>query len=139
MLRPEVRLVTWNIWEGGTGRIDAIEGTLRELDPDVIALQEANDRVAVEALAAALDMQLVYGDANSEYAVAWLSRLPIAQSANHRLPVLDKTLLEIEVDGVRLFATHLSAGSDARRRASPQRRDGGDPRGGRRDGRRARR
>ena len=105
-----MRIVTWNIWNGGVGRLDAIERVLRGQDADVVALQEANDRVGVEALAAALDMQLVYGDANSEFAVAWLSRLPISRSENHRLAVLDKTLLEIEVDGMPLFATHLSAG-----------------------------
>jgi len=51
----------------------------------------------------------VWGEANSEFAVAWLSRLPIRRWENHRLPVLDKTLLELDV-GVHLFATHLSAG-----------------------------
>jgi endonuclease/exonuclease/phosphatase family metal-dependent hydrolase len=76
----------------------------------VIALQEANDPAAVAALAASLGMQLVYGDANSAYAVAWLSRLPVTRFENHRLAVLDKTLLEIEVEGLRLFTTHLSAG-----------------------------
>jgi endonuclease/exonuclease/phosphatase family metal-dependent hydrolase len=55
-------------------------------------------------------MQLVYGEANSEFAIAWLSRLPVERSENHRLPVLEKTLLEVEVSGRRLFATHLSAG-----------------------------
>jgi len=55
-------------------------------------------------------MQLFYGEANGDYAVAWLSRLRVTRSENHRLPVLDKTLLEIELDGLRLFATHLSAG-----------------------------
>src|SRR5207245_7826892 len=74
------------------------------------ALQEANDRANAESLAQALGMQLVYGEANSDYAVAWLSRLPVARSENHRLPVLDKTLLEMEVNGLRLFAAHLSAG-----------------------------
>ena len=105
-----MRLVTWNIWNGGEDRVDAIERVLREQDPDVVALQEANDRHAVEHLAASLEMQLVYGEANTEYAVAWLSRLPIAHSENHRLPVLEKTLLEVEVGGRRLFTTHLSAG-----------------------------
>jgi len=52
----------------------------------------------------------VYGEANSEFSVAWLSRLPVARSENHRLPVLEKTLLEVDVGGRRLFATHLSAG-----------------------------
>jgi endonuclease/exonuclease/phosphatase family metal-dependent hydrolase len=55
-------------------------------------------------------MDHVWGEANSPYAVAWMSRAPIERSVNHRLPVLDKTLLGIEVDGRRLFATHLSAG-----------------------------
>jgi exodeoxyribonuclease-3 len=103
-------VLTWNIWNGGDGRLRAIERVLREQDAEVVALQEANDRGAVEGLAAALDLQLVYGEANSEYAIAWLSRLAVSRSANHRLPVLDKTLLEIEVEGLRLFATHLSAG-----------------------------
>jgi exodeoxyribonuclease III len=83
---------------------------LREQDADVVALQEATDRGAVEALGARLAMEVVYGEANSEFAVAWLSRVPIARAENHRLPQLEKTLLEVEVDGTRLFATHLSAG-----------------------------
>jgi exodeoxyribonuclease III len=105
-----LRLVTWNIWNGGEDRLEAIERVLREQDADVVALEEANDRNAVERLASSLQMQAVYGEANSKYAVAWLSRLPIVRSANHRLPVLEKTLLEVEVAGRRLFATHLSAG-----------------------------
>jgi len=105
-----LRLVSWNIWNGGEGRVQAIERVLREQDADVVALQEANDRAAVERLASALEMELVYGEANSEFSVAWLSRLPVARSENHRLPVLEKTLLEVDVGGRRLFATHLSAG-----------------------------
>jgi endonuclease/exonuclease/phosphatase family metal-dependent hydrolase len=55
-------------------------------------------------------MDVVYGEANSEFAVAWLSRVPVARAENHRLPQLEKTLLEIEVHGRRLSTTHLSAG-----------------------------
>jgi endonuclease/exonuclease/phosphatase family metal-dependent hydrolase len=105
-----VRVLTWNIWNGGEGRNDAIQRVLREQDADVVALQEANDRGLVEGLAAALDMELVYGEANGPFAVAWLSRSQVERAQNHRLPVLEKTLLEIEVAGLRLFATHLSAG-----------------------------
>jgi endonuclease/exonuclease/phosphatase family metal-dependent hydrolase len=54
-------------------------------------------------------MHVCWGEANSAYAVAWLSKRP-GRDRNHRLPVLDKTLLELDVAGVRLFATHLSAG-----------------------------
>ena len=105
-----MRVLTWNIWNGGEGRVDAIERVLREQDADVVALQEANDREAIETLGSRLDMEVVYGDANSAFAVAWLSRLPVTGSRNHRLPVLEKTLLEVHVDGMQLFATHLSAG-----------------------------
>jgi endonuclease/exonuclease/phosphatase family metal-dependent hydrolase len=77
-----------------------------------VALLEANSQPAVEALGRALGMAMVYGEANCPYAVAWLSRLPIRSSTNHRLPVLAKTLLEIAVDWdhrpLRLFATHLA-------------------------------
>ena len=41
---------------------------------------------AVESLGARSDMEVVYGEANSEFAVAWLSRLPVARAENHRLP-----------------------------------------------------
>ena len=82
---------------------------MREQDADVVALEEANDRDAVERLGRTLSMHAYWGEANSVYAVAWLSRRA-AQARNHRLPVLDKTLFEIEVGDVRLFATHFSAG-----------------------------
>ena len=54
-------------------------------------------------------MHAYWGEANSPFAVAWLSRSP-GRVTNHRLPVLEKTLLELELEGLRLFATHLSAG-----------------------------
>jgi endonuclease/exonuclease/phosphatase family metal-dependent hydrolase len=105
-----LRVITWNIWNGGEGRLDAIERVLREQDADVIALQEANDREAVDMLGAHLGMTVVYGEANSAFAVAWLSRLPVERAENHRLPQLAKTLLEIEVPGHRLYTTHLIHG-----------------------------
>jgi exodeoxyribonuclease III len=82
---------------------------LRALDADVIALQEANDRAAAERLGSALGMHVFWGEANSPYAVAWLSRGP-AKARNHRLRMLDKTLLELRLGSLRLFTTHLSAG-----------------------------
>jgi endonuclease/exonuclease/phosphatase family metal-dependent hydrolase len=105
-----MKVLSWNIWNGGLGRLDAIEHLLRNEDADVVALQEATDRGAVETLGARLGMEVVYGEANSEFSVAWLSRVPIARAENHRLPQLEKTLLEIELDSRRLFTTHLSAG-----------------------------
>jgi exodeoxyribonuclease-3 len=59
-------------------------------------------------------MELAYGEANSSFAVAWLSALPAQAATNHRLPNLEKTLLEVDLGGVRLFATHLRAGRTER-------------------------
>src|SRR5215472_12703184 len=60
-------------------------------------------------------MSLTFGEANNIYQdhVAWLSRLQVIRTHNHRLPVFAKTLLEIEIlwegASLRLFATHLRA------------------------------
>ncbi|MHB8642766.1 MAG: endonuclease/exonuclease/phosphatase family protein [Gaiellaceae bacterium] len=104
------------MWNGGVDRVDAVERVLRDVDADLVALEEANDRSVVERFAERLGYELVYGEANSEFAVAWLSRLPIERSENHRLPVLAKTLLEIQVGGLRLCATHLVHGDDVAQR-----------------------
>jgi exodeoxyribonuclease-3 len=113
MLVSRLRVMTWNIWNGGEGRLDAIERVIRAQDADVVAVQEANDRGAVEMLGALLGMNVAYGEANSDFAVAWLSRLPIGRAENHKLPQLAKTLLEIEVPGYRLYTTHLVHGRTA--------------------------
>lgn len=91
-----------------------IEAVIRAQRADAVALLEATDRPAVAALAGGLGMELVYGDGNSPFAVAWLSALPIRAATNHRLPILEKTLLELELGSVRLFATHLRAGRTER-------------------------
>ncbi len=106
-----LRIMSYNILLGGEDRIPHITNVIREQKPDVVALLEANDRDNVEQLARELEMQLVFGEANSEFHVAWMSRLPLLHTDNHRLPVLTKTLLEIELQWERrhihLFATHL--------------------------------
>ncbi|HEU5101632.1 MAG TPA: endonuclease/exonuclease/phosphatase family protein [Roseiflexaceae bacterium] len=117
------KVMSYNIENGGVGRLDLLAATIRRQQPDAVALIEANHKHLAETLARQLDLDLVYGEANSQAAIAWLSRLPIVGSQNHRLPILDKTLLEVvvEQDGseLHLFATHLVHG---RTRASAGRR-----------------
>ena len=91
-----------------------IEHVIRAERPDAVALLEANDQPAAVGLAGRLGMELVYGEANSPYAVGWLSALPVVAATNHRLPILEKTLLEIDLGDVRLFSTHLRAGRTER-------------------------
>ena len=92
----------------------AIERVIRGERADVVALLEATDPQAVAGLADRLGLQLVCGEANSAFAVAWLSALPIRAATNHRLPILEKTLRELDLGDLRLFATHLRAGRTER-------------------------
>ncbi len=111
-----LRIMSYNILFGGEDRISHITNVVREQHPDVLALLEANSEENVAALARELDMEYVFGEANSEFHVAWLSRLPLLRTENHRLPVLTRTLLEIELQWerrrVHLFAAHLQHGRE---------------------------
>lgn len=111
-----MKVLSYNIQEGGRGRLRSIAELIRAQRPDVVALLEANSRSGAWVLARHLKMELAYGNANGKFHVAWLSRLPIMHTKNHRLPILAKTLLEIQVqwegEPLRLFATHLAGGAD---------------------------
>ncbi len=108
------KVMSYNIENGGEGRLDVLSDIIRRQQPDAVALLEATHNGTVEALARQLGMHLVYGEANSPDSIAWLSRLPIVQSRNHRLPILSKTLLEVTIEWsgsvILLFATHLIHG-----------------------------
>lgn len=111
-----LRILSYNILAGGEDRIPLIANVIQKQKPDVVALLEARSRSNAEALAKQLGMSLTIGEAtniNKDH-VAWLSRLPIMRTKNHRLPGMAKTLIEIEIlwDGtpIALFATHLKAG-----------------------------
>jgi endonuclease/exonuclease/phosphatase family metal-dependent hydrolase len=106
----ELTVLVYNIREGGDGRLDPIASVIQSARPDAVALIETRAEPAA-ALAHALTMELAFGMSNSIFDVhlAWLSREPSRQFRNHRLPALSKTLLEIGLNGVRLFAGHLAS------------------------------
>jgi len=83
-------VLSYNIQRGGEQRLSAIAQVIRSQNPDAVALVEAN----------------------SPHHIAWLSRSPLTQVKNHRLSVLSRTLLEVEVrwedHPLHLFATHLA-------------------------------
>jgi exodeoxyribonuclease III len=109
-----LRILSYNILVGGEERLPLIARVIQRQQPDAVALLEANSQSNVEALAQQLGMEVAFGKANSVFHIAWLSRFPILRTENHRLPILEKTLLEIDLhwDGTELalFATHLRAG-----------------------------
>jgi endonuclease/exonuclease/phosphatase family metal-dependent hydrolase len=111
-----LKVLGYNIREGGRDRLAEITAVIRGHRPDLAALIEATDRDAAERLARALDLEVVIGEAANGYDVAWLSRLPIRRAENHRSLQLAKTLFEVEVrvegNPVCLFATHLGSRHD---------------------------
>ena len=110
------KVLSYNILEGGDSRLPDIAAIIRQQQPAAVALLEANRRANASALAEELGMYLAFGQANSAFHIAWLSRLPIQQQVNHRLARLAKTLLEIVVNWegtpLHLFARHLGSRHD---------------------------
>ncbi len=113
-----LRILSYNILAGGEDRLPLIARIIQQQQPDVVALMEARSRPNAEALAQQLEMSLTFGEANNnnQNHVVWMSHFPVIRTENHQLPVLSKTLLEIQIlwerTPVALFATHLQAGQN---------------------------
>jgi endonuclease/exonuclease/phosphatase family metal-dependent hydrolase len=105
-----MRVMAYNIQDGGRDRLHLIATVIERERPDAIALLEVTEE-AVADLSDRFRMHLAFGAADGmlDANVAWLSRTPFDASANHGLPALAKTLLEVELEGLRLFATHLAS------------------------------
>jgi endonuclease/exonuclease/phosphatase (EEP) superfamily protein YafD len=71
-----LKVLSYNIREGGNNRLPGIAAIIREQQPDAVALLEATSRANALALAQDLRVQLVFGEASNGIHVAWLSRLP---------------------------------------------------------------
>jgi endonuclease/exonuclease/phosphatase family metal-dependent hydrolase len=112
-----VRIVSYNILDGGIGRADPVAEVLQAQNADVIALIEADDSDVVTRIANRLGMDYVTAPGHG-HSVALLSRLTITQSINHVIltPGPSRCLLEATVqasEGLTLpvFAVHFSAGA----------------------------
>ena len=111
-----MRVLTYNIKDGGGDRLPALATVIRQARPDVVGLSEVTSQTNGVALARALGMTFVFGEANNANHVAWLSRWPVERQVNHRRPGLAKTALEIVVawEGrpLHLIVTHLASRHD---------------------------
>ena len=104
-----IRLLTYNIQRGGTGREDALAATIASCSPDIVVLQEATRPQVIAALAARAGM--AHWAARPNASLGFMSRVPIAYHAWHRPPVSRHAFLEIVPEGTafRVFGVHLSA------------------------------
>ena len=95
-----MRIVSYNILDGGTGRADLLGRVIESQKPDVVGLVEAGDAAVVATLANRLGMDFIQAEGNKNgSASALLSRFPIRHSINHapQHPALTKSLLEAAV------------------------------------------
>jgi len=111
------RVVSYNILDGGTGRLDAIAAVVERQRPDVVALVEAEDAGLVAELARRLGMDFVLAVGKS-HASALLSPWTIRQSTNHG--VLERAMTKSFLEAVVVTPTgrvlpvgvvHLHAGA----------------------------
>src|SRR5881628_3329826 len=96
--RSPVRLVSYNILDGGEGRDDALAAVIESQRPDVVSLVEAESLPVLERIAGRLKMDFIQAP-GKKGASALLSRWPIAETINHA-PLrkkITKSLLEAKV------------------------------------------
>ena len=133
----QLRVMTYNIHHCNPPTrpeeidVDAVVQTIRQADPDLLALQEVDVNTGrsgkidqAQIIAAKLDMHYYFGKAidydGGEYGVAILSRFPISEMKTHRLPTREGSGGEARViatarvmlpDGssIRFASTHLDA------------------------------
>ena len=116
-LRLEMRLISYNILEGGGGRADLLAEVIIAQRPDVVGLVEADDLAVVERIAGRLKMDFIHAPGN-EHASALLSRFPIRQTINHaalspglKNSLLEATLVTPDNRELTVGVLHLSAGA----------------------------
>ena len=104
-----LRLLSYNIRHGGTGREKQIAGVISFCKADVVILQEATVPEGVERLAGACDRKR-WGAIRGN-SVAFMSRYDIAHHAWHQVRFAKRRYLELLLkdSSARIFGVHLSA------------------------------
>ena len=104
-----MRLLTYNIREGGVGRAAQIAEVIGSAAPDVVALQEAREPQIVEEIAKLAGFK--YWGSRMAHSTGFLSNVPVPDFAWRRPPRTRHAVLEVTLaDGLpRLFVLHLRA------------------------------
>jgi endonuclease/exonuclease/phosphatase family metal-dependent hydrolase len=112
-----MRLITYNILDGGEGRADPLAEVLLAQRPDVVALVEADVPSVVERIAKRLSMDFIIAEGR-HHASALLSRWPIQQTINHAAfsTGISRSFLEASVltpagEELPIGVLHLPAGA----------------------------
>ena len=104
-----MRLLSYNIREGGVGRAEQIAEVISAANPDVVALQEARHPAVVERIATLAGFP--YWGSRPLHSTGFLSRAPVIDHGWRQPPRTRHALLEVSLgDGLpRVFVLHLRA------------------------------
>jgi endonuclease/exonuclease/phosphatase family metal-dependent hydrolase len=113
-----MRLVSYNVLDGGEGRADPLAEVILAQRPDVVALLEADDAETLGRIARRLEMDFIQAPAAENRSSALLSRWPITDTINHAAanPRIKQSFLEATVqapDGIEwpIGVLHLPPGA----------------------------
>lgn len=79
-----MRIITYNILDGGEGRADPLAEVIEAQRPDVVVLVEADNLAVVERIAGRGNMDFIMGP-GAKRGGAILSRWPVRSTVNHAL------------------------------------------------------
>ena len=104
-----LRILSYNIRRGGTGREKPLIEVIRACNPDIVILQEATKPEVLERLCVGAGMEMVAS--RPRQSLGFMSRVPIGHYEWHRPRASRHAFLEIvpEGDRIRVFGLHLSA------------------------------
>ena len=104
-----IRLLSYNIKYGGTGRERAIAQVIRDAGVDVVLLQEATNPRVIEQLSK--DTGMPHWGSRPEHSMGFLTRIPVEHHEWHHPVNSRHPFLELALEGIpcRIFGLHLVA------------------------------
>ena len=104
-----MKLLSYNIRFGGTGRESALANAITAVNPELVVFQEATNPAVIERLAQATG--LPFWAARKDHSIGYISREKIAYHEWHYPAGAKHSFMEIVPEGseVRVFGLHLSA------------------------------
>ena len=102
-----LRLMSYNIRFGGVGREQRIADVIKQVEPDVVLLQEATREGGVREIAELAGMP--HWAAKQGHSPAVVSRVPFEHYAWHRCGGMQRSFMEIKMNDMTLYNIHLRA------------------------------
>jgi exodeoxyribonuclease-3 len=99
--------MSYNIRFGGAGREERLAAVVRRGEPQIVVLQEATRPDVVERLAGLLGFP--HWAAKRGHSTAFISSVPVARYEWLYHPHIQRPVMSIDLDGLRIYDVHLRA------------------------------